>query len=137
MEGTHERVSVQFRTKSSLQAKVESTNQQNPRLPRPLIGNHSTQSGHVLVTTGGKRGKMAFRCGSQSMRTIASACSVAERVGIAHLGPQRDRVDSPQRRNYVGYLRDKMKPFAGKKVTESMKKAPIDFDILIWPHSIL
>jgi hypothetical protein len=42
---------------------------------------------------------------------------------LAYFQPVIDElISSPLSNSYVGYLRNKMKPFAGKKLTESMEK---------------
>jgi hypothetical protein len=42
---------------------------------------------------------------------------------LAYFQPVIDElISSPLSDSYVGYLRSKMKPFAGKKLTESMEK---------------
>jgi hypothetical protein len=44
---------------------------------------------------------------------------------LAYFQPVIDELLScPLSNSYIGYLRSKMKPFEGKKVTESMEKAP-------------
>ncbi len=69
------------------------------------------------------RARMAVCC-ELVLRQRFCRGSACGKVFLAYFQPVIDElISSPLSNSYVEYVRNKMKPFAGKKLTESMEKA--------------